>query len=142
MISSCWTVDYKKRPQASEIVEFIANNPRLLTPCLDVPLSSVQMEDNGQFDILPEKLRKFSMSLRNRGSIIRSQNQNSTSTQWVMRPTERGTPAVWSQVCIYVFVCVHAQDLILDYIDNSLPLHICCLFLSFLPFLFCPCQMS
>lgn len=97
LIRSCWTVDYKKRPQASEIVEFIANNPRLLTPCLDVPLSSVQMEDTGQFDILPDKLRKFSMSLRNRGSIIRSQNQNCVPTQWVMKPTERGTPAVWSQ---------------------------------------------
>lgn len=97
LIRSCWTVDYKKRPQASEIVEFIANNPWLLTPCLDVPLSSVQIEDTGQFDILPEKLRKFSMSLRNRNSIIRSQNQNCASTQWVMKPTERGTPAVWSQ---------------------------------------------
>lgn len=29
----------------SEIVEFIANNPRLISPCLDVPLASVQMDD-------------------------------------------------------------------------------------------------
>jgi hypothetical protein len=30
----------------SEIVEFIANNPRLISPCLDVPLASVQMDDD------------------------------------------------------------------------------------------------
>lgn len=124
MIRSCWTVDYKKRPQASEIVEFIANNPRLLTPCLDVPLSSVQMEDNGQFDLLPEKLRKFSMSLRNRASIVRSQNQNCASTQWVMKPTERGTPAVWSQVC-GVGVDVYVLYLIIWSLDICLILFLC-----------------
>jgi hypothetical protein len=30
----------------SEIVEFIANNPRLISPCLDVPLASVQLDDD------------------------------------------------------------------------------------------------
>lgn len=54
------------RPSASEIVEFLANNPRLLTPCLDVPLSSVQMEDTGQLEMhLPEQFRKCSMSINN-----------------------------------------------------------------------------
>lgn len=35
-----------------------------MSPCLDVPLASVQLENSGQLDIpLPEAIRKFSMSL-------------------------------------------------------------------------------
>ncbi|KAK9510835.1 hypothetical protein O3M35_005535 [Rhynocoris fuscipes] len=68
LIKSCWNKEYKKRPQASEIVEFLANNPRLISPCLDVPLSSVQMEDTGQLEMSPnnDKPRRFSMTLRQR----------------------------------------------------------------------------
>lgn len=58
------------RPSASEIVEFLANNPRLLAPCLDVPLSSVQMEDTGQLEMhLPEQFRKCSMSLSTKSTL-------------------------------------------------------------------------
>lgn len=60
---SCWRLDHVKRPTAPEIVEFLATNPRILSPCLDVPLASVQIEHTGQLDIeLPENLRKFSLS--------------------------------------------------------------------------------
>jgi hypothetical protein len=50
----------------SEIVEFLANNPRLISPCLDVPLASVQMDDNtSQLQMqLPNMLfRKCSVSM-------------------------------------------------------------------------------
>ncbi|XP_058451840.1 uncharacterized protein LOC131430699 [Malaya genurostris] len=55
LMKACWNQDYKKRPSASEIVEFISNYPRLLSPCLDVPLASVQMAetDSDQFELLP-----------------------------------------------------------------------------------------
>ncbi|KAJ8944828.1 hypothetical protein NQ314_009369 [Rhamnusium bicolor] len=59
LIKSCWNRDSKLRPQASEIVEFLANNPRLLAPCLDVPLASVQLEDNDQLDL--SEFRKCSI---------------------------------------------------------------------------------
>ncbi|XP_058125337.1 uncharacterized protein LOC131266738 [Anopheles coustani] len=60
LINACWNQDYKKRPSASEVSDFISNYPRLLNPCLDVPLASVEMIDNGsdQFELLPG-LRKY-----------------------------------------------------------------------------------
>ncbi|KAG8222593.1 hypothetical protein J437_LFUL002585 [Ladona fulva] len=64
LIRSCWNLESKNRPQASEIVDFLANNPRLISPCLDCPLASVQMEHSDQLDMnLSERLRKCSMSL-------------------------------------------------------------------------------
>ncbi|KAF4518035.1 hypothetical protein B566_EDAN009268 [Ephemera danica] len=67
LLKSCWLPEHKNRPNASEIVEFLANNPRLIAPCLDVPLASVQMEDTGQLELqLPEKSRKCSVSLKTR----------------------------------------------------------------------------
>ncbi|XP_071449502.1 uncharacterized protein [Hetaerina americana] len=66
LLRSCWDLEVKKRMQASGIVDFLANNPRLISPCLDVPLASVQMEDSDQLDIhLPQRLRKCSMSMTN-----------------------------------------------------------------------------
>lgn len=62
LFRSCWSVDHTKRPHAPEIVEFLATNPRLLFPCLDVPLSSVQIEHSGQMQ-MPHDLRKFSFPL-------------------------------------------------------------------------------
>lgn len=70
LLKSCWNQDSKMRPAASEIVEFLANNPRLLAPCLDVPLSSVQMEDTGQLEMhLPEQFRKCSVSLSTKSTL-------------------------------------------------------------------------
>ncbi|PSN54801.1 hypothetical protein C0J52_02008 [Blattella germanica] len=65
LIRSCWNFDHKKRPHVSEIVEFMANNPQLISPCLDVPLASVQIEDNSQLDIaIPNvTFRKCSASM-------------------------------------------------------------------------------
>ncbi|XP_012143005.2 uncharacterized protein LOC100883782 isoform X1 [Megachile rotundata] len=63
LMYSCWRVDHTKRPTAPEIVEFLATNPRILSPCLDVPLASVQIEHTGQLEMqLPETFRKFSLS--------------------------------------------------------------------------------
>lgn len=75
---SCWNLEYEKRPKAAEIVEFIANNPRLLHACLDVPLASVQIDGSGPVDIIHlEKIRK-STSLRHRKNSFVS----NTPFQW------------------------------------------------------------
>ncbi|XP_012229636.1 uncharacterized isoform X1 [Linepithema humile] len=63
LMYSCWNVDHTKRPTAPEIVDFLATNPRIIAPCLDVPLSSVQLEHTAQVDIqLTENNRKVSFS--------------------------------------------------------------------------------
>uniref|UniRef100_A0A1B6EJJ0 Gamma-aminobutyric acid type B receptor subunit 2 n=1 Tax=Cuerna arida TaxID=1464854 RepID=A0A1B6EJJ0_9HEMI len=95
LMRSCWNVDYKKRPKASEIVEFIANNPRLLQPCLEGPLASVQIDDSGSVDLLhTERTRKFSFSLRKRSS---SGVFNSPLVGGVNNTSGFETPALWSQ---------------------------------------------
>uniref|UniRef100_A0A0A9YGC2 receptor protein-tyrosine kinase n=1 Tax=Lygus hesperus TaxID=30085 RepID=A0A0A9YGC2_LYGHE len=70
LIKSCWHIDSHKRPPAAEIVEFLANSPRIISPCLDVPLSSVPPMEDTTFGIQfsEGKTRKFSMTLRQRVS--------------------------------------------------------------------------
>ncbi|CAG9862835.1 unnamed protein product [Phyllotreta striolata] len=67
LMSSCWKRESKERPTASQIVEFLANNPRLLTPCLDVPILSVQMGDSDELE-MPTKNIKVSPSKSANGS--------------------------------------------------------------------------
>ncbi|XP_076766818.1 uncharacterized protein LOC143433365 [Xylocopa sonorina] len=63
LMYSCWRKDHSKRPTAPEIVEFLATNPQILCPCLDVPLSSVHIEHAEQIDMhLTESIRKFSLA--------------------------------------------------------------------------------
>jgi hypothetical protein len=51
-MSSCFSIDPKKRPGASTIVEFISNYPRMIAPCMnDIPKPNlddqVNLLDNG-----------------------------------------------------------------------------------------------
>lgn len=79
-MKSCWNQDGKLRPAASEIVEFLANNPRLISPCLDVPLSSVQTEESDQLEInIPTPCRKFSSSFNFKSSLPNGFNVESNS---------------------------------------------------------------
>ncbi|XP_030749572.1 atrial natriuretic peptide receptor 2-like isoform X2 [Sitophilus oryzae] len=45
LMKSCWSRDAKERPIASSIVEFLANNPKLMTHCTDVPPESITIDE-------------------------------------------------------------------------------------------------
>lgn len=59
LLKSCWSQEVTKRPTAAEIVDYISNYPRLLTPCLDFPGASVQMPEteSDELELLP-KIRR------------------------------------------------------------------------------------
>ena len=55
LLQSCWNQIPTKRPTAAEVAELLSNNPQLVTPCVDVPLASVQMERTDSLDLhLPQ----------------------------------------------------------------------------------------
>lgn len=59
LIRSCWTQQSDKRPRASEIVEFLANKPRIISPCIDnVPTLSVPHTDDNTFGMFSEGINK------------------------------------------------------------------------------------
>ncbi|XP_033330257.2 uncharacterized protein LOC117222594 [Megalopta genalis] len=92
LIYSCWRTDHTKRPTAPEIVDFLATNPRILSPCLDVPIASVQIEHAGQIDLqLTENNRKFSLSWPHR--------QNSRSSTSASSPLEIPDPPLLDITC-------------------------------------------
>ena len=56
MLSSCWASTPTKRPSAPEIVELLSNSPRLVCPCIDVPLASVQLERTDSLEMMSTSL--------------------------------------------------------------------------------------
>ena len=54
LLRTCWSPTPTKRPSASEIVELLYNNPRLISPCIDVPLASVQIERTDSLELIPK----------------------------------------------------------------------------------------
>lgn len=67
-MSSCFSVDAKKRPGASTIVEFISNYPRMLTHCLDdVPKPTLEDQVNLiDAENIDENIEKFQQLIDSR----------------------------------------------------------------------------
>ena len=64
MLRTCWSHTPTKRPMAGEIVELFYNNPRLVSPSIDVPLASIQEERSDSLELFPKpKNPQFSSSL-------------------------------------------------------------------------------
>ena len=62
LLKSCWQMTATKRPTASEVVELLSNTPRLICPCIDIPLASVQVERTDSLELIPS-VRKPSGSV-------------------------------------------------------------------------------
>lgn len=63
MLRKCWSSIAQNRPKAAEIVEILARNPELITPCLDVPAASVALEDSSEMKFKgPDRARGHSFS--------------------------------------------------------------------------------
>lgn len=69
-----------KRPTASEIVELLANTPRLISPCIDVPLASVQVERTDSLELIPSVRKPSgSISQTNRPMHLHSKRKQAAS---------------------------------------------------------------
>ncbi|XP_062129708.1 uncharacterized protein LOC133841324 [Drosophila sulfurigaster albostrigata] len=55
LLKACWSQEASKRPTALDIIDYIVNYPRMLTPCLDCPGTALQMleTDSDEMDLLP-----------------------------------------------------------------------------------------
>lgn len=53
LLSNCWDQIPTKRPSASEISELLGGSPRLVSPSIDVPLASVQVERTDSLEMMP-----------------------------------------------------------------------------------------
>ena len=54
VLRTCWSHTPTKRPTAGEIVELFYNNPRIVSPSIDVPLASIQAERSDSIELLPK----------------------------------------------------------------------------------------
>lgn len=64
-MSSCFSLEVKKRPGASTIVEYISKFPRMLTPCMDVPKPCLEDQVN-LIDGENEQLERLEQLVDNR----------------------------------------------------------------------------
>ncbi|GFR05086.1 insulin-like peptide receptor [Trichonephila clavata] len=87
LLKKCWARNPQDRPQAVEIVEILAHNPELISPCLDMPMSSVEVMDTGTLELPShDRVRGHSLSsvwqnCKNIASLDQSDTGLSDSTQ-------------------------------------------------------------
>ncbi|KAF0308852.1 Insulin-like growth factor 1 receptor [Amphibalanus amphitrite] len=66
LLLSCWSYSPEKRPEAKEVVERFASYPRLISPCLDAPLSVVQLDGQNTHEVDLNSSRKHSLLMNGR----------------------------------------------------------------------------
>ena len=90
LLKSCWNMTATKRPTASEIVELLANNPRLISPCIDVPLASVQVERTDSLELIPS-VRKPSGSVSQTNRPVLALHRKSRAGPEVVNENSKGS---------------------------------------------------
>ena len=64
-----------KRPTASEVVELLSNTPRLICPCIDIPLASVQVERTDSLELIPSVRKPSGSVSRTNKPVLNSTNK-------------------------------------------------------------------
>ena len=75
MLKSCWHMTATKRPTASEVVELLSNTPRLICPCIDIPLASVQVERTDSLELIPSVRKPSGSVSRTNKPVLNSTNK-------------------------------------------------------------------
>lgn len=57
----CWAHVPENRPSFSELIEIFSSCPRLIAPCLEVPIASVQTNDSDSVEMGIDPTRKVSV---------------------------------------------------------------------------------
>lgn len=72
LLKACWSSDASKRPTALEVIDYISNYPRLLTPSLDCPETAVEMPetDIDEMELFPKEYRSLSLTQEDSLSIL------------------------------------------------------------------------
>ncbi|XP_068222673.1 uncharacterized protein [Palaemon carinicauda] len=85
LLRSCWHHVPTRRIQILQIIDYLTTYPRLISPCLDGPQSSVQIEDTVSLELrIPDKTRKLSLSINNRLPQVVSNRKRSMSGNMVI----------------------------------------------------------
>lgn len=91
-MKSCWTPDPKDRPLPSEMVEYIANAPKLLNPCLDTPAQFIKLGEE-HADVLNSGFRLSKINFRKAKSKKLPFFLRFNPFRWWSKPKEPARPA-------------------------------------------------
>ncbi|XP_064467335.1 atrial natriuretic peptide receptor 2-like [Ornithodoros turicata] len=99
LLLRCWARSAQQRPSACEIVEILATNSTLISPCLDLPVASVQVEgtDSLEFAAIGDRNRLHSISSLGRKADSASNAANAvdaTSTRVPLVPHGSSPPSL------------------------------------------------
>merc|ERR1719458_1351340 len=75
LLKSCWSKTPTQRPTASEVVELLSNTPRLICPCIDIPLASVQVERTDSLELIPSVRKPSGSVSRTNKPVLNSTNK-------------------------------------------------------------------
>ena len=64
-----------QRPSAAEVAELLSNTPRLICPCIDIPLASVQVERTDSLELIPSVRKPSGSVSRTNKPILNSSNK-------------------------------------------------------------------
>ena len=80
-LQNCWQKDPAHRPEISEVVQLLEDNSCMITPSLDPPAASVQMEGSLE-PVAPQKLKAH------RDKAFQQQTKGEDKTICTVRPEE------------------------------------------------------